>query len=254
MGRPRPVVTSWNDDKLVGLFEYSADLCCGAAVGNDVTQAARDFKACCLPLSGKTKCTAGTHVGPRTKRVLRPVGDFAVAIAVPSSAATPKQIFSRPMLDAADLRHITDTPEWGKLMSIRMEPRVWKLVLELFPGSYVLADHNQPFLQQPPKPKPSVPVASMSQPVSDAPILSPRAGVSTNPQSFQRDTGEGWNFDDDAMSGPAGAGGGVLDRSGQPTLSAQSCRHHPAAHTSRPSIMQTLPRTGKLLWRSLGLR
>jgi hypothetical protein len=50
-GTPRPVVTSWNEDKLVGLFQYSADLCCGAAVGNDVTPAAHDFKACCLPLS-----------------------------------------------------------------------------------------------------------------------------------------------------------------------------------------------------------
>jgi hypothetical protein len=240
-GTPRPVVASWNEDKLVGLFSYSAELCCGAAVGNDITQAVRDFKACCLPLSGEAKCTASTHVGAKVKRIMRPVGEFVIAIAVPSSTGV-KQIFSRPVLDESDMRFLIDKPEWSDLMSIKMEPRVWKLLFELFPGSYVLAEQNQVFLQGKPKPPPLKTTGlhrPMNEPVTSAPINSPRAAGGSNPQSFQTSTGEGWNFEDDNISGAVGgrgtAGSGWASNFQRPDSPASSGgSHQSSVHPPSP--------------------
>lgn len=51
-GTPRPVIEAWNQDKLVQLVVFDSGGICGAAVGNDVPVAARDFKACALPTTG----------------------------------------------------------------------------------------------------------------------------------------------------------------------------------------------------------
>jgi hypothetical protein len=124
-----------------------------------------------------------------------------LTIAVPVSAGAPKQVFSRPTLDAQEFRFVYDTPGWSRLMSIKMEPRVWKLLFENFPGAYIFSDSSQAFFQQLPQVRTQAPSQPMSEPVTANPILSPRGGREASAQSFQR-TGrdDGWNFDDDNMS------------------------------------------------------
>jgi hypothetical protein len=124
-GTPRPVVQSWNQDKLVSLVFIRRDYICGAAIGNDVTPAAVDFKACLLPREGgeDVKCNAGTHLGPRVKRMNPPTTDYLLAIAVPASSDVPKQVFSRPVLQQADLFHLPlESEAYSKLMILKLEP------------------------------------------------------------------------------------------------------------------------------------
>lgn len=47
-GTPRPVIDSWNQNKVVSLFLLEAADTCGAAIGNDIPQSCHDFKALVL--------------------------------------------------------------------------------------------------------------------------------------------------------------------------------------------------------------
>ncbi|KAL7484126.1 hypothetical protein ACHAW6_010879 [Cyclotella cf. meneghiniana] len=184
-GTPRPVVSAWNDDKLVHLVVVERDSICGAAVGNDVKPAARDFKACSFPHVGEegVRCPSGSHVGPRVKRMNSPVGSFLLAIPVPSGPAV-KNIFSRPVLETSDLYHLQQgSPEFQRLLSYQMEARVWKILFELFPGAACL-DPNATVqiptsMASPPK------SAVKREPVSSSPISSPPGPLGTMGQSFQ---------------------------------------------------------------------
>lgn len=203
-GTPRPVVAAWNENKLVGLFVFVPGVRCGAAVG-DVSIAVRDFKACYLPVEGDDKCTAGTHVGPRVKRIYSSSGDPVVTIAVPASSPTPKQVFSRPILEKAEFIHLPfGSHYFERLLTLRMEPRVWKALFELFPGPQVLAQSplqpllTTPSLQMRPENIPSTTAAPSVESVSSAPFRTP-LGADGQPgqpyqspgRSSQRD---GWNF------------------------------------------------------------
>ncbi|KAL3770242.1 hypothetical protein ACHAWO_009556 [Cyclotella atomus] len=183
-GTPRPVVQSWNQDKLVSLVFIRRDYICGAAIGNDVTPAAVDFKACLLPREGaeNMKCNAGTHLGPRVKRMNPPTMDYLVAIAVPGSSDVPKQVFSRPVLQQADLFHLPlESEAYSKLMVLKLEPRVWKLLFELFPGPHCLAEPLE-FAETEATSLPEHSVPTSVQPAADrdlqevtrAPIFTPR--------------------------------------------------------------------------------
>jgi hypothetical protein len=129
-GTPRPVVKAWNEDKLVGLFQITRGAC-RAAVGNDVAAAARDFKACALPSSGEEgiRCSSGTHVGDRLKRMNPPSFTFVLAIPIPTGEGVVKHVFSRPVMEESDLVYMPpDSSGYKNLMSCRMEPRVWKML------------------------------------------------------------------------------------------------------------------------------
>jgi hypothetical protein len=170
---------------------------CGAAIGTEVKSVARDFKACALPVSGENMCTAGAHQGPKTVRLTTPLGSsMFLAIATPQS----KQVFSRPILEGADLRFLLQgSVHYERLLTIKMEPRVWKTVLELFPGSHCLMEEGASSLADPPRPLKSETAPSYSpdkkQAVSAAPITTPQpvAGGSQFGQSFQ--PGDGWDFE-----------------------------------------------------------
>jgi hypothetical protein len=80
----------------------------------------------------------GTHVGPRVKRITATSEHSVLAIEVPASTPSPKQVFSRPFLEISDIVHLPwDSPHFQRLLTIRMEARVWKSLFELFPGSQV---------------------------------------------------------------------------------------------------------------------
>lgn len=123
LGTPRTVVDAWNHDKLVSLVELNESKFCGAAIGTEVKSVARDFKACALPVSGENMCMAGPHQGPKTVRLTMPLGSsMFLAIATPQS----KQVFSRPILEGADLRFLLQgSVHYERLLTIKMEPRVW---------------------------------------------------------------------------------------------------------------------------------
>lgn len=187
-GTPKPVVKSWNDNKLVGLQLVKKDVICGAAIGNDTAPSARDFKACALPLRGDegVRCGSGTHVGHRLKRMNPPVGDFLLAIPVPTGDGVVKNLFSRPVLEEMDLYFLPEaSPEFVKLLTYRMEPRVWKTLFELFPGAECMdptsRGSSKPLLSTPSAPRRSSEVES----VTSDPITTPRGKpvISPGPRS-----------------------------------------------------------------------
>jgi hypothetical protein len=194
-GTPRPVVQSWNQDKLVSLVLIRRDRICGAAIGNDITSAAADFKACLLPREGgeDVKCNAGTHVGARVKRMNPPTMDYLLAIPVPSSSDSPKQVFSRPVLQQADIFYLPlESEAYSKLMSHKLEPRVWKALFELFPGPHCLgtADAFEDIKPSPlfhPDPAASAQTTSGAglREVSAAPIFTPRHDSEKPGETFQ---------------------------------------------------------------------
>ena len=194
-GTPRPVVESWNQNKLVGVqLLWRERWICGAAVGNDVTALVSDFKACAFPGNPPDEggCATGTHLGPRVKRMSSPEGLFVLAIMVPTSSTAVRQVFSRPVLSEADLRYLaTDSSPFARLLSYRMEPRVWKVLFELFPGAETLKIKAMGS----PLPTPSD-TRRRSTPyeqdlrggeVTDDPISSPAMGGRTGAASYQPD-------------------------------------------------------------------
>jgi hypothetical protein len=199
-GTPRPVVTAWNENKLVGVIVFRSGVQCGAAVG-DVGVSVKDFKACSLPLEGETKCTAGTHVGPRVKRIAATSEDPILAIAVPASTPSPKQVFSRPFLEQADFVHLPwGSPHFVRLLSLRMEPRVWKTLFELFPGPQVFYQGPPPpidtFSSEAFQPRVGDTVGVGRDLVSEAPFTTPIGRDGQGTQPYQVEEGEGWRFSD----------------------------------------------------------
>lgn len=62
-------------------------------------------------------------------------GDFFLAIATNQV----KQVFSRPIIEESDLRYLPrGTPHYDRLLTIKVEPCVWKTLFELFPGASYL--------------------------------------------------------------------------------------------------------------------
>ena len=144
-----------------------------------------DYKACAYI---HNECSTGTHMGPRVKRMLVPEGSFVLAISVPSSSLSVKQVFSRPLLTAKQLIHLDQQESaYQRLLTYKFEPRVWKVLFELFPGPSVLA------LSRPAPgefradsvPQGTAPAASYEMPrtqeeVTDDPITSPgQSGMGT---------------------------------------------------------------------------
>ena len=203
VGTPRPVVDSWNQNKVVSLFIIDTLDTCGAAIGNDIPQGCRDFKACSLRQGGggdDLKCSWGNHVGPRVKRMALPTSDgFMIAIPVPSGTKQVKQVFSRPVLDQSDFLFLQrDSSEFRALMSYEFEPRVWKLLFELFPGAAVLDPANDVKISAPPAPN-SPSRRLLSDLVSDRPISSPGLQAQSV-QPPEADAGDQWDFDDDSFN------------------------------------------------------
>ena len=187
-GTPRPVVESWNQNKLVGIqVLFSDDWICGAAVGNDVGAEVQDFKACAIL---QQACTTGTHLGPRVKRMLSPEGPFVVAISIPTSSPNTKQVFSRPILPSSSFVYLDrDDPAFKRLLTYRFEPRVWKALFELFPGSQVFKtaqDKAKSRVIKPTALKYELP--KEEEEVSNAPISSPGHGDRPGTMSFQRES------------------------------------------------------------------
>eukprot|EP00956_Cyclotella_meneghiniana_P004491 scaffold5541_cov43-Cyclotella_meneghiniana.AAC.4 len=94
------------DSSSCSRFVESEQDTCGAAIGNDIPQGCRDFKACSLRQGGggdDLKCSWGNHVGPRVKRMALPTSDeFMIAIPVPSGIKQVKQVFSHHVLNQSD--------------------------------------------------------------------------------------------------------------------------------------------------------
>eukprot|EP00804_Cyclotella_cryptica_P003634 CCRYP_002218-RA/>CCRYP_002218-RA protein AED:0.69 eAED:0.69 QI:0/0/0/1/0/0.5/2/0/747 len=191
-GTPRTVVDAWNHNKLVSLVELSVSGICGAAIGIDVTETVKDFRACLVPLVGEGKCEIGNHQGPKTRRLIPPAkGEFFLAIATNRA----KEVFSRPFLEESDLRYLPrGSPHYDRLLTIKMEARVWKTLFEVFPGApYLMQQGQSPYLSSPP-PKVNVPLKSELEEVSAAPITSPAVAKAQRGQSYQLEHSEGWNF------------------------------------------------------------
>jgi hypothetical protein len=132
-GTPCTVVDAWNQNKLVTLVEMVEPVFCGAAIGTEVKANAHDFKACALPVAGESKCTAGAHQGPKVVCLKSPL-ENGTFLASATSPGQTKQVFSRPMLDETDLRYMPKgTPHYNRLLTIKMEPGVWKTVVEFIP-------------------------------------------------------------------------------------------------------------------------
>lgn len=224
-GTPRPVIEAWNQERLVHLVVFDSGVICGAAVGNDVPVAARDFKACALPSSGDegVKCGYGGHVGPRVKRLSPSSGSYFIAIPVPSGTGKVKLVFSRPILEEKDFFYLPrSSSDFSKLFSYQMEPRVWKILFELFPGPSILDPAGDIKLELPPistsseavstplAHRPANPSSALAtKEVSDSPISSPGGGlggfqgVQDAIAAGQMPSDEGgWNFDDDDDSQP----------------------------------------------------
>ncbi|KAL7484868.1 hypothetical protein ACHAW6_010477 [Cyclotella cf. meneghiniana] len=222
-GTPRLVIEAWNQDKLVQLVVLNSGAICGAAVGNDVPVAARDFKACALPTTGRdgVKCGYGGHVGVRVKRLSKTAGAYFVGIPVPSGTGKVKLMFSRPILEEHDFFYLPrSSPDFSKLLSYQFEPRVWKTLLELFPGASILDPANDVTLADPPTSVPSLLSPSQQRPssefnmetntpVSSAAIRSPGGDlggfqVSEEPLILKRenlDRNDSWGFSEDERSG-----------------------------------------------------
>ena len=180
-GTPQPIVDAWNTVKVVGLFAMVDGVYCGAAIGRDVR--GRDFKACVLPVEGEDCCEVSAHKDKRAVRLPAGEGGFSLRISVPtSSAERTVQVFSRPFLSSGrDLRYApAGSPVYERLMSIKVEPRVWKFALENFPGPEVLLDPSSP------APQPSL--TRSRGLVSDKPIHSPQKHITK-----QDDPSDGWS-------------------------------------------------------------
>ena len=172
---PKSCVDAWNSAKLVGLLSLDSDDVCGAAIGT-VKAGAQDFKVCALSSS---ICEYGTHKNKSGARIPFVPG-FSLRIIVPSSTGTVNQVFSQPSLSREDLIYLPpDSAGYERLLGCRFEPRVWKLLLEYFPGPSCLVSLKDP----PRKPTPvktDLPPSSSSLdppkrllPVSELPISSP---------------------------------------------------------------------------------
>ena len=153
---------------------------CGAAIGRDAR--GRDFKACVLPVGGEDCCEVSAHKDKKATRLPLEEGGFALCISVPtSSSERTVQVFSRPVLRERDLRYASmGSAVYERLLSVKVEPRVWKFVLEHFPGPEVLLDPAAP------APQPSI--TRPRHPVSDKPIHSPQKNITK-----QDDWSDGWS-------------------------------------------------------------
>jgi len=194
-GTPRTVVDAWNHNKLVGLVELRVSGICGAAIGEHGSESVKDFRACPVTSIGEGRCEIGNHQGPRVKRLVPPAsGEFFLAIATNRV----REVFSRPFLEESDLRYLPrGSSDYERLLTIKMEPRVWKTVIEMFPGApYLMQQGQSPFLSSPP-PKAPAPVKSELVEVSAAPITSPAVTDEQRGQSYQSAGSDGWNFNDE---------------------------------------------------------
>jgi hypothetical protein len=173
-GTPKNAVDAWNSAKLVALTKVLSAEVCGAAIGT-VKAGAQDFKACCV---SKVDCEYGNH---KSKSVVRIpfTPDYSIRIAAPSTTGAVTQVLSRPCLTSADFVYMPpDSDGFKRLMELRFEPRVWKMLLDYFPGAASLLSVNAPALKPaPPTMKSESPARSTRSAsgrlVTDAPIFSP---------------------------------------------------------------------------------
>jgi hypothetical protein len=144
-GTPSSTITAWNSVKLVSLVEVRGSDSCGAAIGSSVKVSVLDFKACLLPVEGEEACPYSTHRGKSVARMQFTTGGYDLAIPVPmSTAGRPVQVFSRPLLTEDDLYYMgPGTLGFARLLTIKLEPRVWKILIERFPGRDALRGPNQ---------------------------------------------------------------------------------------------------------------
>jgi hypothetical protein len=177
-GTPSSTLSVWNSVKLVSLIEICDADCCGAAIGATKVSAL-DFKACILPLEGEEACSYATHRLKSVPRIRFSEGWFDLAIPVPmSTVGKAVQAFSRPLLTRDDLYYMgPGSLGFNRLLDIKMEPRVWKVLLEHFPGREALRDPHQ----QAPQPAAEAQAAKnlsadLKREVTDNPIFSPSRG------------------------------------------------------------------------------
>lgn len=144
-GTPQTIVDAWNSTKKVKLFMLLKNQYCEAAIGNQTRTASLDYKVCVLPREGEDACAFATHADRRATRLPPFEGSFCLSI--PSSLGG-NQVFSRPMLSESDFVHMPPGSRGFKsLLAIQLEPRVWKVLFEHFPGAVCLIDPKAPPLK-----------------------------------------------------------------------------------------------------------
>lgn len=130
---------------------------------------------------------------------------------------------------------MVSSPPFERLMQLKMEPRVWKMVFELFPGPLCLLSGGEasPFLAQPPQRAPTSLSASPSlETVTDAPIASPQGHRGGPGQSYQP---EGWDFDSETKSQT----GSTHSRTYTPPASSAFPWAHAFDRSSNPAFRQS---------------
>ncbi len=204
-GTPKTLIDAWNATKLVGLMVLKKDEFCRAAVPVEVQSAAVDFKACAYATEGDDKCPHSSHVGLRVKRINPPAGMFIVAIPAGfNDRGQVSVVFSRPILEESAFLHLPlGSDGFDALLKYRFERRVWKFLLQHFPGPMVFVSRSPSAVQDVAAPPPlknegDLPVQTESlmrplflatsglEEVTAAPILSPSAGGAGVPQTYQQ--------------------------------------------------------------------
>lgn len=143
-GMPSSTVLAWNSVKLVSLIEICEADCCGTAIGATKVSAL-DVKASVLPLEGEEACVFAAHRLKSAPRIRFSEGWFDLAIPVPmSTTGKPVQVLSRPLLTRDDLYYMgPGSVGFNRLLEIKLEPMIWKVLLEHFPGREALRDPHQ---------------------------------------------------------------------------------------------------------------
>lgn len=186
-GTPSSVIDSWNGDKLVKLFCYDAVLTCGAAIGRVTSM---DFKACALQVQGDGMCEVDAHTLTRTHRVPDHEGDFQLMVPVPHSTGNVMQLFSRPVFTESALWDMPQGSErFERLLTVAMEPRVWKFIMENYiPPTRPAA---QPGYQE--SPRGGDTDLPMKVEVTDRPISSPSRGLGYQRSTSPNNSLGGWS-------------------------------------------------------------
>lgn len=107
--------------------------------------------------------------------------EFTLQIAVPLTTMTISQVFSCSFILSVNLVYIPQGSDgYNCLMGCQFEPRVWKLLLEFFPGPSTLVSLKDPPRQPTPPVKTDSPSrtgdsvqADIFLPVTNSPISSP---------------------------------------------------------------------------------
>jgi uncharacterized protein (UPF0335 family) len=142
-------------------------------------------------------------------------GGYDLAIPVPmSTAGRPVQVFSRPLLTEDDLYYMgPGTLGFARLLTIKLEPRVWKILIERFPGRDALRGPNQ-------KP-PAAASATAAKSLADELKQEGRDQPFRSPALFKRDSESSKEVTDLPIPSPGMGGGDVLPYSSQRSVSSQ---------------------------------